>query len=306
MKIRQILYPTDFSDTARKALSHALFLAEQYEAELHMLNAVVLHDYDPQDPSHHFPEPTDIIQRLFEIADDEMAKLVNQDPAKTFSIREAKVRGFAAGPVILDYAREHDIDLIVMGTHGRRGAARFFMGSVAEEVVRLSEAPVLTLSGKDAPRKVEAIEKILVPIDFSDHCRRALATARELASRYDATLQLLHAIEEPAYPYFYAPVGGLSVAKHLEELQDKSGEALNKLMDEVDGPAVQFETFVGTGRPSSEIVRFAEHEGSDMVVIATHGLTGLERMLLGSTAEAVVRQATCPVFTVKSFGKDLK
>ncbi|MGB7490417.1 MAG: universal stress protein, partial [Thermoanaerobaculia bacterium] len=110
MRIRRILYPTDFSDTARQALMHALFLAEQFEAELHMLHAIILHESDPRDPDRHFPEPSEILNQLFEIADSEMAEIVRKNEAKTFSLVEAKVRGYSAGEVILRYTDEHDID----------------------------------------------------------------------------------------------------------------------------------------------------------------------------------------------------
>ncbi len=305
MKIRRILYPTDFSAAAGQALGHALFLAEQFEAELHMLHAVVLHDYDPQDPEQTFPEPSAILKQLFEIADSEMAKLAAHGKSKTFTVKEAKVRGFSAPDVIIDYAAEHDADLVVMGTHGRRGPARLLLGSVAAEVVRRAPCPVLTLRQQEKPRSGEALDRLLVPIDFSEHSRTALAHAKHLAALYGAALQLLHCVEEPAYPYFYAPIGGLAVADHFAELERKSLEALAKLAAETPGPEVASENFVAHGRASAEIVRFAGEHDSDMVVIATHGLTGLERMFLGSTAEEVVRGATVPVFTVRPFGKSL-
>ncbi|NHZ73783.1 MAG: universal stress protein [Nitrospirae bacterium] len=305
MRIRRILFPTDFSNTAKQALTHALFLAEQFEAELHMLHAVILHESDPRDPDRHFPEPSDILNRLVEIADSEMAEIMRQHESRTFTIREAKVRGYSAGEVILEYAKEHDIDLVVMGTHGRRGPARLFLGSVAEEVVRHASCPVLTLREAESPRTIEAMEKILVPVDFSPYSEEALSYAKELATLYGAGLQLLHTIEEPAYPYFYNPGVTFSPIEHLEALRVKAEEAMDKLLAETKGPEVPAERFVATGRPSSEIAGFAEEHGSDMVVIATHGLTGLERLLVGSTAEHVVRLAPCPVFTVKSFGKSL-
>jgi len=117
--------------------------------------------------------------------------------------------------------------------------------------------------------------------------------------------QLVHAIEEPVYPYFYAPAGGFSMAHQLEELREKTDSALDKVMEETTGPEVPYEKFVVTGRPAIEITRCAEEQNSDMIVIATHGLSGLERLLVGSTAEQVVRLAGCPVFSVKSFGKSL-
>jgi len=305
LKINRILYPTDFSITARHALGHALFLAEQFEAELHMLHAVISHERDPRAPERRFPEPPDILQRLFEIADSEMAQIIEANQAKTFTLIESKVQGFSAGQVILNYANEHDIDLIVMGTHGRRGPARVFLGSVTEEVTRQANCPVLTLRSQKETPTGEAIEKILVPIDFSDHSRAALSHAREIAALYGSSLQLLHAIEDPIYPYFYSPAGGFSVAQQVDELREKSDNALDKLLEESEGPDVPVEKFVVTGRPATEIARFAEENGSDMIVIATHGLSGLERLLVGSTAEQVVRLADCPVFSVKSFGKSL-
>lgn len=305
LKINRILYPTDFSSTARHALGHALFLAEQFEAELHMLHAVISHERDPRAPERRFPEPPDILKHLFEIADSEMAQIIEANQAKTFTLIEAKVQGFSAGQVILNYANDHDIDLIVMGTHGRRGPARVFLGSVTEEVTRQANCPVLTLRSQEKAPTGEAIEKILVPIDFSDHSRAALSHAREIAALYGSSLQLLHAIEEPIYPYFYAPAGGFSVAQQVDELREKSDQALDKLLEESQGPDVPVEKFVVSGRPATEIARFAAENGSDMIVIATHGLTGLERLLVGSTAEQVVRLADCPVFSVKSFGKSL-
>jgi len=305
MRIRRILYPTDFSATATQALKHALFLAEQFEAELHMLHAIILHESDPRDPDRHFPEPSEILNQLFEIADSEMAEIVRKNEAKTFSLVEAKVRGYSAGEVILRYTDEHDIDLVVMGTHGRRGPARLFLGSVAEEVVRHAPCPVLTLREEKAPRAIEAVEKILVPVDFSPYSQEALSYGKEVAALYGAGLQVLHTIEEPAYPYFYTPGGTYSPVEQLEALREKAEEALDKMLSETPGPEVPAERFVATGRPASEIALFAEERGSDMVVIATHGLTGLERLLVGSTAEQVVRLAHCPVFTVKSFGKSL-
>ena len=305
MRIRRILYPTDFSATATQALKHALFLAEQFEAELHMLHAIILHESDPRDPDRHFPEPSEILNQLFEIADSEMAEIVRKNEAKTFSLVEAKVRGYSAGEVILRYTDEHDIDLVVMGTHGRRGPARLFLGSVAEEVVRHAPCPVLTLREEKAPKAIEAVEKILVPVDFSPYSQEALSYGKEVAALYGAGLQVLHTIEEPAYPYFYTPGGTYSPVEQLEALREKAEEALDKMLSETPGPEVPAERFVATGRPASEIARFAEERGSDMVVIATHGLTGLERLLVGSTAEQVVRLAHCPVFTVKSFGKSL-
>lgn len=301
MKVRRILFPTDFSDTADQALSHALFLAEQYGAVLHLLHAVVLHEYDPNDPDHHFPDAKELLTRMFEIADSEMARLLEQRQVEALEIKEEKRKGFSAAEVILEYAAEIEADLLVMGTHGRRGAARLLLGSVAEEVVRRAECPVMTLRKRESPRSLETIEKILVPIDFSDHSRLALRHAESLAERYEAGLELLFVVEVPTYPYFYTPPED----EYIEARAARASQALNDLAAEELSTAVPCATFVRSGKAAREIVDFAAEESIDLVVIATHGLGGVERLLIGSTAEEVVRRVDCPVLTVKAFGKSL-
>lgn len=302
MKVETILYPTDFSSCSQQALDHALFLARQFDAELHMLNAVILHSDDPSAEGLHFPEGSELLARVMQMSSSELAEWISDKGHEALKVKEVQVRGFAAGPLILDYASSHDIDVIVMGTHGRRGPARFFLGSVATEVVRHSECPVMTLREMDPPREIEAIERLLVPIDFSRHSMVAVAHARELAARYDAALQLLHVVELQTYPTLYGPT---ATAFDVNELKRLSFEAMDRVMLQTPGPEVVFDKFVTSGRVASEVAAFAREHESDMVVISTHGLSGLERMLTGSTTEQVVRSVDCPVFTVKAFGRSL-
>ncbi len=303
LSIRKILFPTDFSRCSEQALSHALFFAEQYGAELHLLHAVVLHQDDPADPGHRFPGREELSRRLLEVAGSAMEALVERNRRPKLSIQQFRERGFSPGEVITDHAHEHDVDLIVMGTHGRRGPARLFFGSVAEEVVRFAKCPVLTVRELAEPRPVAEVHKILVPVDFSPHSRAALAHARHLAARYEATLQLLHVIDLPAYPYFYLPLAGFDEPRRVSEIEKRSGEALERLEREVAGPAGPCEKYVVSGRPATRIASFAAEYESDLLVLATHGLSGIERLLLGSTSEEVVRSVPMPVFLVKSHGK---
>ena len=148
MKVQKILFQTDFSETASAALSRALFLAESLEAELHMLHAVVLHEFDSAKEGRGFPGSDDILRQLFEIADSNMARLLKQHGREMLTIRQERRRGISAPAVILEYADEIDADLIVMGTHGRRGPARVFLGSVAETVTRHATCPVLIVGSE--------------------------------------------------------------------------------------------------------------------------------------------------------------
>ena len=301
MKVRTILFPTDFSDSADAALGRALFLAEKLEAELHMLHAVVLHEFDLNDPDQHFPDSQAVFRQLFEIADSRLAGLLKQHGRESLKIREVRRRGVSASDVILDYAQEVDADLIVMGTHGRTGAARLLLGSVAESVTRHASCPVLTVHAGARSVKEESVTKILVPVDFSEPSQLTIRYAEALGHLYHSGLELLHVTEEIPYPYFHVPAEHDGVVPRL----DRAREALAKLAAETLSESVNYTTSVRVGRVASEILDHAKESDCGLLVIGTHGLSGLERVLVGSTAEQVIREAECPVFVVKSKGKVL-
>jgi len=303
MRVRKILFPTDFSSCADQALSHAIFLADKYVGALHLLHVMVLHEDDPHNPAHHFPNIAEIASRLKEKAAFEMTADIEALKATTLDVKKVQLRGIAAAPVILDYAKENDIDLIVMGTHGRRGLRYLLLGSVADEVVRMAPCPVLTIRQRDS-RQVDAVKQILVPIDFSNFARQAFSYAVDVASLYGADLQLLHVIEEAIHPAFYV-TGKDSVFDFMPDLRSRSKQGLEQILREHGGEGSRASVHLREGRAAQEIVQFATQNHSDLIVIATHGLTGFKHLLLGSVTEKVVSMAPCPVLTVKAFGKSL-
>lgn len=199
---------------AGQAFVQALHLADQFGAELHTLHAIVLHEADPYNPAFHFPDADEIWQRLSEIASAEMTGLMQCYPQETpVKVHRAQERGIAAAPVILDYAQAHDIDLIVMSTHGRRGPSRFFLGSVTEEVMRSAECPVFTLRERAEMVSAKAVQVVIAPVDFSEHSRSALAFARELAQIYEAQLHIKHIIEGRHHPEYLRAIGDVYEAQ---------------------------------------------------------------------------------------------
>jgi nucleotide-binding universal stress UspA family protein len=304
LTIKKVLYPTDFSKCASHALPHTLHLAEVHKAELHLLHALVLHEADPSNMAHRLPNMDELYQILEEHAETQMQAAMEEQGEKSLTIQGAQVRAISAAGAILDYATEQDIDLVVMGTHGRRGLRRVLLGSVAEEVVRLAPCPVLTVPERQDGHSAGQIERIVVPVDFSEHAALALAYAKELAELYGAHLRLLHVVDEVIYPDFYPPVvpSGGSIT---EELRDQSLQKMSGLCAQVEGVEERCETHVRAGRAAPEIAEFAEQQAADLIVIASHGLTGISHMLLGSVTEQVIRRAHCPVLTVKIFGKKL-
>ena len=303
LALETVLFPTDFSRLADGALDYALALARLHGAELHMLHAVVLHADDPNDPAHHFPDVEEVRQRLEEIAEGRMTDQLATRNARDLNIVRAQRRGMSAAPVILEYAAEVNVDIIVMSTHGRRGLGHVLLGSVTEEVVRLASCPVLTIRGRSEEASDERIRQVLVPVDFSEHSVHAVRNATEICATYGARLHLLHVFEQPVTPEIYAGGGPASVPD-FAVVEAKLREALRELGTHC-GAEPDAEIHVREGRAVGGIVDTADAIGADLIVIATHGLGGLAHILLGSVTERVVRRSACPVLTVKAFGKSL-
>lgn len=150
------------------------------------------------------------------------------------------------------------------------------------------------------------INRILVPVDFSEHCSRVLMYAREIAALHDAEIDILHVVERPSFPSFYK-MGEEAMFGKVESLYKKASEALKQCMDEAEGPDVEsgISFHVEEGHPGHEITAFAAEYDSDLIIISTHGLSGMERVIMGSVADRVVRDAPCPVFVIKAYGKSL-
>jgi nucleotide-binding universal stress UspA family protein len=302
LQLQKILFPTDFSKCAEQALAHAVFLAEKYGAEIHVLHVITIFEDQPSVVSNEIAETKEMVRKLEDIAEKQLNKIVDSHSADDIKITTEVKRSLSAAPAILEYASENKIDLIVMGTHGRRGLGHLLLGSAAEEVIRLSPCPVFTIRELKEPKPVMQVNNILVPIDFSNYSEKALAYASEIAQSYNAQLQLLHIIEETMHPAF-SVTGKSSIFDLVPGIKDDSKKRTEKMLNKFVSDKVKSKVFIQGGRAANDIIKFAKENSTDLIVIATHGLTGLEHMLLGSVTEKVVRMAHCPVFTVKAFGK---
>lgn len=295
LSIRRILWPTDFSQGADQAFPHAAALASWHEAELHVLN--VTEDRSKGSSNADFPVSEATLSGLLSV-EGEPPQHVDLD-ALTL-VQEQREHTSPPGAIV-EYTEDLDIDLVVAGTHGRRGLQRLLIGSVAEEVLRTAPCPVLTVRTGDDTAPAWGVRNILVPTDFSDASLEALRHAKELALTYGAQITLLHAVEEVVYPSAYGvEPANLPGPQVIDRVEDSLADLART---EIGYEHVVVQANVGYA--PSTILDYAETNEVDLVVIATHGRTGLERMLLGSVAERVVRRSPAPVFTVKSFGKSL-
>lgn len=298
LELQRILFPTDFSPCARQAMDWALFLAEDFGAGLHLLHAVAFAQAAPLAAESPIASAEELLEDMARQARSELGRLVDEARAgRTLEVHAVERRGFSAGVIILDYAGEIGADLIVMGSHGRRRTARLLLGSVAEEVVRHAACPVLVLREPPASRPLTAPQRILVPIDFSAHSAPAVAMAAALAARYRTSLRLLHVVDLTPLPPFY---GALPDAAAAERLRERAIAELRALARETVGAeGLAWECAVREGRAAEEIVRCAEEDDSGLVVMPSHGRSGLERALIGSTAERVLRLSRRPVLVLR-------
>jgi nucleotide-binding universal stress UspA family protein len=298
MKVAKVLCPTDFSPCAGQALEVAVLVARSFGAELHVLHGIVLHAADPHSAVHHLPNLEEIEAILQRAAASALAEDIAPHADGTLRIVEVQRRAPFAGEAILNYAEEIGADLIVMGTHGRRGLSHLLLGSVANEVVRRAPCPVMTVRPRPDGAHLRAIDRILVPVDFSKAANAALAAARDLAVAWTATLDVLHVIEETVMPAFYA-AGVTSLLQLDPEIRTRCQAELSRRVERLGGPSVVANAHVREGKAAQQIVAFAAEQASDLIVLATAGRTGVERLLLGSVAEKVVRLAPCPVLVVR-------
>lgn len=143
-----------------------------------------------------------------------------------------------------------------------------------------------------------AYKRILVPIDFSAHSKKALGASVALAKTFQAELVLIYVVESAVYPADFG-FGQVTVPTIEREMTERGEAELKKLVSHLIAGAVPSQTIVCGGKPFLEIIKAAEEEKVDLIVIATHGHTGVEHILFGSTAEKVVRKAPCDVLVLR-------
>ena len=289
INIDRILCPVDFFAASDKAVDYAAGLAEVYNAKIYLLHAVV-----PVVPvAYEFPLDTAGIARdMQEAAKHEMNKLVAR--VKTRGTKaESLVLAGAVHEVIRRAISTIKPDLIAMGTHGRSGIDRWFLGSQAEWLMRHSPVPVLTLSAKERLRR-PAFRKILVTTDFSAGTADALSYAFSIAQENNSRITLLHVVNDIA----------MDVSrKYRDPIIEGVGTKLQNLVPREAWDWCEIRTRVEVGHPYRMIEQTLEKEKPDLLVMNIHGKGMLDRALLGSTAERVVRSAQCPVMLIPPLKK---
>jgi nucleotide-binding universal stress UspA family protein len=301
IEIRRILCPVDFSDHSRRALDNAIAIARWYEARV-----TVLHVFSPapvaaigRGPIAFEPIVLTPIDREQLLADTKA--FADQEGASGVVI-DAVVREGTTAAEILDQATSTKADLLVIGTHGRSGFERLVLGSVAEKVLRQANCPVMTVPKRLAdavPAGAVLYKRILCPVDFSESSLRALQYAVSLAQEADGQVIVLHVVG----PEFGSAAGihydaGTTAQKFLEEREHAVQRRLQQLV--ADAPDFcRMEPLMREGKPWREVLRAAAERGCDLIVMGVQGRGATDLMLFGSTTQHVVREAACPVLTLR-------
>jgi nucleotide-binding universal stress UspA family protein len=282
--MKTLLVPLDGSELAARALPYAMTLAKAADGKLILLRGV------------------DALK---------MNQLPEQDAAAELdaAVERAKAGGVEAEPylyhlyydrvgsLIADTARQQQADLIVMSTHGRGGFGRWIYGSVADEVLREAEVPVLLVpAGCEQPWSSDRKPCIVVPLDRSELAEAALGPATELARLLGAGLFLVHVVQLPTYAYG----DGYAFSQFDAEAElTEAREYVEQIAGRLRASGLSVRTWTGVDSPSLAIAAMARAAEADLIVMATHGRGGLARLVLGSVATGTLQRANVPVLVVR-------
>jgi nucleotide-binding universal stress UspA family protein len=293
LEIKLILCPVDFSEFSIRAYHYALSLAEHYRAKLVAQHIVELSRYPYAEYVATQGDYQEFSRALREGGEERLQEFMKKHTHDEVQPELAVHEGVAADS-ILSFAQERKMDLIVMGTHGRRGFDRLVLGSVTDRVMRTAPCPVLAISklprdfsatGEER-RRVHHLSRILFCTDFSEASERALNYAISATAEYDAELTLLHVLEEVPSP-----------AK-TEEAIATATQQLDKLIPQEGRKTFKIKTAVRIGKPYMQIIQFVVEAQIDMVTMGVSGRGALDRAVFGSTTYRVMQLGPCPVLAV--------
>lgn len=297
--IRRILAPIDFSERSLEALEIAHALAKRFGAQLHLA-----HIYEPDLPMTMIVAMPIVLPPV-QVAQGVRRRLRDVANKLHLEMRPGNYHAIAGRPAdqICDLARRRAIDLIVVSTLGITGLKHLLLGSTAERTVRFSPCPVLVVhpqkqNGKISRRGV-TFGKILVPIDFSECSLKGLEYAKGLARRFGSKLVLLNSV---AFQYYITSdeYARYDLPLLMQQAEKASRRQMRELIQNTDWEGIEVRSSLQIGHAGQQICVQAAEDDVDLIVTSTHGTTGFKHILVGSTAEYVVRHAGCPVLVVPS------
>ncbi|CAI50810.1 UspA domain protein (plasmid) [Natronomonas pharaonis DSM 2160] len=295
MILDTLLVPTDGSEPAVAAAQRAFELAVELDATVHILSVA---DSSIATGAGYSGDSTSIREQLRQTATDRATSL--RDTASEYGLdATAVVREGIPAQEIVAYADDHAVDAITIGTSGRGGVTRAIIGSVADKVVRTSPVPVVTVTPAAARAEtgVSGVDSMLVPTDGSDPATVAIEHALLVAAQLEATVHLL-SVRNAGLEASLSAATADDAASHPQP-REHIVEHLQTLAADAEANNLATTTAITDGSPAREIIAYADENDVDMIAMGTHGRGGFERAVVGSVTDAVIRESSVPVFSVR-------
>jgi nucleotide-binding universal stress UspA family protein len=287
MTIKNVLVPVDFSPPSRLALDYAVSLARKFRATLTLMHVME----SPSGLAHSFRSESAKTENAHrEQALRMLSALLGSEDQDDLDLRIVIKSGDIKDEIVSTIG-EQRADIAVMGTHGRGFFGRLVIGSITEGILRRTTIPVLTVSRATKPL---TFGRILFATDLSESSRCGFRFALDVAQTMGSDVLILHALERVCLTY-----GGGEMVGYVSEHNVE--EAKKKLVDfaaEANSRQVKTETLVVEGVPAEEILKAASESDADLILITAAHKGFVERTLLGTTAERVIREAQVPVLSI--------
>lgn len=285
----RILVPADGSEIAAAASEAAISLAGQFDADLYAIYVLERKRLPSEFESEAVKERMRLGREALDAIDERAA---TTDVGVTTAVLENEEEK-PVHRTIMDYADDQSVDCIVMGTHGRTGIGRMVLGSVAEQTLRESSVPVMTVH--EDTKFDPDFDSLLVPTDGSDSAEAALDHAIDLALATDAAVHIINVVD------IGVVTGEFNAGRVMEALEEAGERALEVAINRAKDAGVStVEATVLSGTPHRAVCDYADERDVDGIVMGTHGRTGLGRFILGSVTERVVRHSDVPVIATKA------
>jgi len=294
VQIKRILVPLDGSQWSEEVLPYVAQIAGAFKGSVTLMGAI-----------HNPATWVDFLMQIDSGREVDLARSYLEHQRKEFADRGiegetniAVVHGEPA-QAILDYAKVDHSDLIAMTTHGRSGVTRWAWGSVADKVLHSTDLPLLLVRPMedDSQKPAQAIRKILVPLDGSELSQSVLPFAETLVKALGASVVLFHAAAPPVLAYPGAEM--ISMDQPVwDTIEEEARKFVREATARLAAKGIQATGIACVGQAIDGILAAAADESVGLIVMSTHGRSGVGRLVMGSVADAVVRRASVPVLVV--------
>jgi nucleotide-binding universal stress UspA family protein len=291
MHITKVLVPVDFSPPSTVAVNHAVLLARRFRARLTLLHVV--------EPStalmYTFPTETESAEKQrCERAERMLAAMLSPEDQDDLDLDIVVTVGDISSEIAAA-VREQHADFVVMGTHGRGLVGRWLIGSVTQSLLRKINVPILTVCHATRPL---SFKRILFATDFSEASSEGLDFAMDLGVTLNAEVVVAHVIDKRPLVTYETPEVAAVFDAEQTRFTNEARSAFAQIEAEGRSRKVKVETILGEGIPADAIARIADENTVDFIVLAVSRKGRMDRILLGTTAEKVIRDANVPVLSI--------